>query len=112
MWREYVKMELNFVESLRRRWSVLGINVKGKGKEASPVKSKRRHAQGSEDESGLENENNVEADVMEVDALEEEVEEDEAARKQIMDGAIVKAVISNAAQGALLPRRLTPPRMS
>ncbi|KAE9408552.1 hypothetical protein BT96DRAFT_662460 [Gymnopus androsaceus JB14] len=26
MWVEYVKMELGFVESLRRRWQVLGIN--------------------------------------------------------------------------------------
>ena len=32
MWREYVRMELGFVESLRRRWTVLGIDVKGKGK--------------------------------------------------------------------------------
>ncbi|EIW63031.1 snoRNA-binding rRNA-processing protein UTP6 [Trametes versicolor FP-101664 SS1] len=97
MWREYVKMELNFVESLRRRWSVLGIDVKGKGKEASPTKGKQRNPPGSEDESGLEDENIVEADAMEVDTR-EELEEDEAARKQIMDGAIVKAVISNATQ--------------
>ena len=27
MWREYVRMELGFVESLRRRWSVLGGRV-------------------------------------------------------------------------------------
>jgi len=27
MWTEYVKMELGFVESLRRRWEVLGIDV-------------------------------------------------------------------------------------
>lgn len=106
-----MKMELNFVESLRRRWTVLGIDVKGKGKEVAPTKSKRRNAQGSEDESGLEDENIVEADAMEVDAR-EEIEEDEAARKQIMDGAIVKAVISNAAQGALLLRRLAALRMS
>ncbi len=105
-------MELNFVESLRRRWSVLGIDVKGKGKEASSAKSKRRSAQGSEDESELDDDNHVEADDMDVDARDEELEEDEAARKQIMDGAIVKAVISNAAQGALLLRRLTSPWMS
>jgi hypothetical protein len=27
LWREYVKMELGFMESVRRRWSVLGIEI-------------------------------------------------------------------------------------
>jgi hypothetical protein len=29
MWTEYVKMELGFIESLRRRWDVLGIKNGG-----------------------------------------------------------------------------------
>lgn len=33
MWREYVRMELGFIESLRRRWDVLGLDDKGKGRE-------------------------------------------------------------------------------
>jgi U3 small nucleolar RNA-associated protein 6 len=33
IWVEYVKMELGFVEGLRRRWDVLGIGEEGKGKE-------------------------------------------------------------------------------
>ncbi|KAH9938923.1 U3 small nucleolar RNA-associated protein 6-domain-containing protein [Amylocystis lapponica] len=61
MWREYVKMELGFVESLRRRWAVLGIAVK---------ESKYGYA------------------------------EDEAAQKEILEGAIVKSVISSAVRGA------------
>jgi len=28
IWREYVRMELGFIESLRRRWDVLGIKEK------------------------------------------------------------------------------------
>ncbi|KAI0356208.1 hypothetical protein OH77DRAFT_1423811 [Trametes cingulata] len=96
MWREYVKMELNFIESLRRRWSVLGIDVKGKGKETEKAaKGKQRKAADSGDESGLEDAEDANADGMDVDQ-EEELDEDEAARKQIMEGAIVKAVISNA----------------
>jgi len=27
LWREYVKMELGFMESIRRRWEVLGIEI-------------------------------------------------------------------------------------
>ena len=27
LWREYVKMELGFMESVRRRWDVLGIET-------------------------------------------------------------------------------------
>ncbi|KAI0645423.1 U3 small nucleolar RNA-associated protein 6-domain-containing protein [Trametes meyenii] len=95
MWREYVRMELNFVESLRRRWSVLGIDVKGKGKESGPTKTSGRHnPTDSAEESGLEDGRGEEAEGMQVD--EEELGEDEAARKEIMGGAIVKAVISNA----------------
>jgi U3 small nucleolar RNA-associated protein 6 len=29
LWREYVKMELGYIERLRRRWEVLGIEGKG-----------------------------------------------------------------------------------
>lgn len=32
MWKEYVRMEIGFVESLQRRWDVLGIS-EGKGKD-------------------------------------------------------------------------------
>ncbi|KAL7281262.1 hypothetical protein ACG7TL_004570 [Trametes sanguinea] len=94
MWREYVKMELNFVESLRRRWSVLGIDLKGKGKDTGKGKGSGRNTGAESEDSGLEDGNGAEDD-MQVDG-EEDLDEDEAARKQIMEGAIVKAVISNA----------------
>ncbi|KAJ7594755.1 U3 small nucleolar RNA-associated protein 6-domain-containing protein [Mycena floridula] len=75
LWREYVKMEMGFVEGLRRRWEVLGI---------SEPKGKQRA-------------------VADIDLDKELVDEGEtdvgaAARREIMDGAIVKSVISNAFQ--------------
>ncbi|THH29933.1 hypothetical protein EUX98_g4250 [Antrodiella citrinella] len=78
MWKEYVKMELGFVEGLRRRWEVLGIKVDLKGK------AKEKQAE----------EGDVET--MEVDDIEED--SGEAARREIMNGAIVKTVIANAAK--------------
>lgn len=36
MWVEYVKMELNFVEILRRRWETLGIHGSAKNSEPEP----------------------------------------------------------------------------
>ena len=93
-------MELGFVESLRRRWSVLGIDVKQKGRDAGTGKGKgkEREREAGDLWSGIGDEEG-EADGMEVDA-EEDLTEDEAARRQIMEGAIVKSVISNAVKGA------------
>lgn len=89
MWREYVNMELGFVESLRRRWSVLGIEVedtKGKGKQRARDTDEDQEMDGSDVER------------MKVDA-EDEGDEGEAARRQIMRGAIVMSVMSSAARG-------------
>ncbi|KAK7692964.1 hypothetical protein QCA50_004605 [Cerrena zonata] len=88
MWREYVKMELGFVESMRRRWNVLGINLddKGKGKERQ--------------RDSLENDD---VERMEVEAAEPEGDESEAARREILGGAIVKSVISSAAKALPKP---------
>ena len=79
-----MKMELGFVESMRRRWNVLGITVneKGKGKER--------------ERDPLENDA---VERMEVEAAEPEGDESEAARQEILGGAIVKSVISSAARG-------------
>ena len=103
MWREYVRMELGFVESLRRRWSVLGIDVKGKGKDTDmgTRKSVETGADAEDLWAGLGEESLQPAggaDGMDVDS--EEVEADEAARREIMQGAIVKSVISSAVKGA------------
>jgi U3 small nucleolar RNA-associated protein 6 len=74
-------MELGFAESVRRRWTVLGISVGGKGKEKS-------------EESSMD----VDAPVVDVD-VDAQAAADEA-RREILEGAIVKSVLSNAAEGA------------
>ncbi|KAJ7209616.1 U3 small nucleolar RNA-associated protein 6-domain-containing protein [Mycena pura] len=73
MWREYVRMELTFMESLRRRWGVLGLDEKGKDKPSPEV------AASTEDGGGAE------------------------ARAALMGGAIVKSVISSAAKAVDTP---------
>ncbi|GBE81415.1 predicted protein [Sparassis crispa] len=96
MWREYVRMELGFVESLRRRWGVLGIDVaqgdKGKGKEMEKEKAIDEGLLAFEDEAMGEGED------VQMAADQEEGAEDEAARREIMQGAIVKSVMDNAAK--------------
>lgn len=69
LWREYVKLEMGFVEAVRRRWDVLGISLDE-----------------DEDEGGR------------IDRVEEEAMGD-VARREIMGGAIVRRVIDGAAKG-------------
>jgi U3 small nucleolar RNA-associated protein 6 len=94
MWTEYVKMELGFIESLRRRWDVLGIDV-GKGDKGKD-REQEIDIDMDDDETGVD-----------LDAKDAVEEEDESARNEIMEGAIVKAAISNAAQGPSHPLFLT-----
>ncbi|KAI0949728.1 hypothetical protein AcW1_009250 [Taiwanofungus camphoratus] len=105
MWREYVKMELGFVESLRRRWGVLGIDVeenlsKGKGTDKGKGKGTDDEEDRGSDHEKRGERGDGEMDKMEVDAEEEGA--GEAARREIMQGAIVKSVISSAVKA--LPR--------
>ena len=86
LWREYVKMELGFIESLRRRWDVLGI--KGESDDAE---------QTDDPSDNIMPENDTEGDRKEVS---EEKDEGADRRKEIMEGAIVKAVITSAVHGA------------
>ncbi|KAH9485258.1 U3 small nucleolar RNA-associated protein 6 [Psilocybe cubensis] len=89
MWKEYVKMELGFIESLRRRWDVLGIKLGAKEEE-------------KEDASELiVGEGISEKEVDKTAEMDGEYEKEEARRK-VMDGAIVASVISSAAQA--IPR--------
>lgn len=78
MWREYVRMEMGFVEGMRRRWTVLGIH--------------------EEDHPIAEVETAEEALTPEEIAAKKGGDEGERARQAIMDGAIVKSVISSAAK--------------
>jgi U3 small nucleolar RNA-associated protein 6 len=58
MWIEYLKMELGYIETLRRRWETLGIK----------------------EEAG-------------------ELDEEDEARRVVMEGGIVESVISSAGKG-------------
>lgn len=92
MWREYVKMELGFIEGLRRRWDVLGIQIgqDEKGKEKAlemPLELGADEAQAAADQMHQNGGTEDNGDVT---------------RKAIMDGAIVKSVISSAAKGECL----------
>ncbi|KAH9942332.1 U3 small nucleolar RNA-associated protein 6-domain-containing protein [Epithele typhae] len=97
MWREYVRMELGFVESLRRRWGVLGIDVKGKGKEVGADHATGTDGGANDPWAGLGDEDaEAVGNTLPMDVDPEEADEDEAARREIMNGAIVRSVISSA----------------
>ena len=78
LWREYVKLEMGFVEAMRRRWDVLGISLDDD----------------DDDEKGDDNDGLGER----IDRAEEETMGD-AARREIMGGAIVRQAIDGAAKG-------------
>lgn len=80
LWIEYLKMELGFVESLRRRWEVLGI----KADTSAAITGEKMEAEAIEEGAA---------------EAEAEFEADEAARARVLEGAIVESVISSAGQG-------------
>jgi len=93
-------MELGFIENLRRRWDILGINGRsgdknGEGGETTDVDDPSLH---------------ILPELGETVAVQESVEEVEGtnSRKEIMQGAIVKSVMSSAVQGTLTP---VPPKI-
>lgn len=99
MWREYVRMEMNFVEGMRRRWTVLGIHEENKPvgedmtmaeKHLEPVDEGTGEVLVGE-ETGIKPPEQI--------AAEKGGDEGERAREAIMNGAIVKSVISSAAKG-------------
>ena len=91
-------MELGFIEGMRRRWNVLGINTK-EDEEAQVSKG----VEADMDMDGIDEtaiiDEHRERPPDEVIAAEKGGDEGEAARKAIMDGAIVKSALSNAAKG-------------
>ncbi|EFI28182.1 U3 snoRNP protein [Coprinopsis cinerea okayama7 len=103
LWKEYVKMELGFIESLRRRWEVLGIRAFADG----TLKGKEKAVEEDSDPSaflqGLQDDDDVIMGPPGINQGTNEAEEPEAVegdegRRQIMEGAIVKSVIQSAAQ--------------
>ncbi|KAJ4468301.1 U3 small nucleolar RNA-associated protein 6-domain-containing protein [Lentinula aciculospora] len=101
MWTEYVKMELGFIESLRRRWDVLGISGEGrsnlqKGKDV--VSEKDQFLDVDMADGGTISAGTVETRDAELERLDQVGDEGTTARKQILDGVIVKAVMDSAVQ--------------
>jgi hypothetical protein len=80
LWREYVRLEMGFVEAVRRRWDVLGISL------------------GDDDDD--DNRDHHDGQGERVDRAEEEAMGD-AARRAIMGGAIVRQAIDSAGKGEL-----------
>jgi U3 small nucleolar RNA-associated protein 6 len=72
LWTEYLKMELTYIESLRRRWAVLGVDV------AADTEGKK-----GDGETGA-------------PPPDDELDE---SRRQVMQGAIVLAVMASAVKG-------------
>ncbi|XP_006460937.1 hypothetical protein AGABI2DRAFT_185273 [Agaricus bisporus var. bisporus H97] len=106
MWREYVRMELGFIENLRRRWDILGISYtkgkvdKGKGYDPSNVISLglSNGAEPDDHDIGMVDANGINeiAAATEIDELNRD--EGAEAQRQIMNGAIVKTVMTNAVE--------------
>lgn len=96
MWREYVKMELGFIEGLRRRWDILGIDVDADGKGKEKAKEMPMDLDGTQ----------VAESAGEQVQLDDE--SGDATRKAIMDGAIIISVISSAAKCECLVPRASP----
>jgi U3 small nucleolar RNA-associated protein 6 len=107
MWREYVRMELGFIESLRRRWEVLGISLtnagtkgksrKGKGKANEEIDPSEHISAGELEGEELGGKMEIDTEASDLDNGDEGM----AARRQIMEGAIVKSVMTSAAEGML-----------
>lgn len=96
LWKEYVKMELGFVESLRRRWDVLGIRVPGTDKETTKRTEDPSSAIMGERIADEALEAGADAEAAEYEAADEA---GAAARRRVLEGAIVESVISSAGQG-------------
>lgn len=80
-------MELGFVEGMRRRWGVLGIEAGGKGKERARQETPSVGAMSEGQVEQMQESAGGEGD------------EAEQARREIMQGAIIQSVISNAVKG-------------
>ncbi|KDQ27923.1 hypothetical protein PLEOSDRAFT_1009152, partial [Pleurotus ostreatus PC15] len=86
MWREWVRMELSFIEGLRRRWEVLGI-------QKGTISTGGRRSGKEKDHEEVSNDADRDTGLSSLDGG-----EGQSARLHIMKGAIVKTVITAAAE--------------
>lgn len=100
LWREYVRMELHFIEGMRRRWNILGISINAEKKPAD-VDARMGVDAGVDDAADpiIVTDDGVKMPD-EIVAAEKGGDEGEAARRAIMEGAIVKSAMSSAAKAS------------
>lgn len=99
LWREYIRMELHFIEGMRRRWNVLGISLDEGGRRTNQRMEIDVDMNGTDDPIIIDDIEERPPD--EIVAAEHGGDEGDAARRAIMEGAIVKSAMSNAAKGML-----------
>lgn len=92
IWSAWIRLEIAFADKLRKRWGVLGIGQKGKEKAVPEVETPT--LDGHQDEQ--------------MQVLSEEVDEIVASSEMqeqdaVLNGQLVKLVISNALQGSSFP---------
>jgi len=86
LWREYVKLELGWVEALRRRWHVLGINVKTTDETFDGDAAALAGGEGAFGEEGEEARRAILSGQLVVHALQEALNKVSAAEKVHEDG--------------------------
>lgn len=89
LWREYIKLEVGWVEALRRRWKVLGIDLAGQGQDDAAMEA--------DVQAGLPRGDDADADDNEADLGQNAFgESGEQARKAIIRGDLVVTVLESA----------------
>jgi hypothetical protein len=100
VWKEWIRLEVAFVEKLKSRQQVLGLG-KGKGGEEVIVRVNGKRDNEGSDEEEEEEDAGIEVPILDGedqqgDPVEEEVDQKVlSGQEAILDGAIVRAVIDN-----------------
>jgi len=97
MWREWVRLEMGFIESLRRRWEVLGI-MEGPSTISAGGRTREKGEGSGSTQDICSEDKDVEGQTEFEKLAERGTDAGAGARKEIMNGAIVKTVISSAAE--------------
>ncbi|KAI6169399.1 U3 small nucleolar RNA-associated protein 6-domain-containing protein [Pisolithus thermaeus] len=98
LWREYVRMELHFIEGMRRRWNILGISINSEKKLVDIDASMDTGMDDAADPIIITDDRGETPD--EIVAAAKGGDQGEAARRAIMEGAIVKSAMCSAAKAS------------
>ncbi|BGP33859.1 U3 snoRNP protein [Rhodotorula toruloides] len=97
IWREWIRVEVSFVEKLRGRWQVLGLG-KGKGGKEDIIRVKGASGEadeGDETEEEIQLPTDEDGDHEDAQLAEEMMEQAKSGQEALLDGAIVRLVIDN-----------------